>query len=693
MHAVVDFLHLVDFKMGMWQFQSNMNRGELDPRLLGRIDIQAYYNGVRTCSNALTIPQGGAKRRPGQDFLGPALGNGRFENFSFNTEQNYLLVFTDLKMQVYKDGILQANLNGSGNDFIVTPWTFAQLQDLDYIQSADTAIITHENHAPQAVTRTSDTTWDIDALPLVNIPQFQYDPAPSPQLIVETQDITFTSPTEGDRYRIALEGILSDDIVFAGDDAANIIAIKDAILSLGNTGNTGIDVAATTPLLVYRVIFSGDSSDAWELLTITPVVSAITTFKGEVTRITTGESLKEDVWSVTKGWPRTCTFHEGRLFFGGSLNRPQTIWGSRVNDFFNFDEGRARDDNAVIATLDTDQLNAITSIFSNRSLQVFTTGAEFYVPQGRGEPITPANISVAPQTNLGSKRVRPISIDGVTLYLQRTGKVLNQFVFVNEFQSNQSGSVSSLAPHLIKNPIKMAASRGTEDTDANYVYVLNTDGSLTVFNTLASEGVQAFSSWDSGIIKSITVVSDRLYLLIEREINSSTVYYIEKEALVAKTDSAIISNVAGSDTLTGLSHLEGEQVEVKADGAYQGVFTVTGGEITITREAQEIEAGLFYTPTIRTMPLNVGMQNGPNAASKKKILKAAVNFYESNGILVNGQRLADKTIGVDQFDAPTPQTGLKRISLLGWSLEADITITQSTPFDMTILSIGMEIKT
>ncbi len=26
----------------------------------------------------------------------------------------------------------------------------------------------------------------------------------------------------------------------------------------------------------------------------------------------------EDVWSSTKGWPRSVTFHEGRLYFGGS---------------------------------------------------------------------------------------------------------------------------------------------------------------------------------------------------------------------------------------------------------------------------------------------------------------------------------------------------------------------------------------
>lgn len=677
--------------MPLWNFQSNMNRGELDPLLVGRIDIQAYYNGLRTASNVLTLPQGGVKRRPGQEYLGTAYGDGRLENFSFNVLQNYLLVFTDLKVQIYKDGILQTNINGSGFDYLTTPWTLEQVQQFDFIQSADTAIITHIDVAPQRLTRTSDTSWSIGALPLINIPQYDFNDGSSPAPVSEIQSIVFTDAKEGDRYKLALNGLLSEEIVFGGDNSTNIEGIRDALQNLSNTGNSGITVTATSAT-EFKITLAGDSADSWELITVTAILTNDATFAGATTRSQAGSSSKENVWSVTRGWPKTCVFYEARLYFGGSKSRPATLWGSNVNDFFNFDAGRARDDESIDVTLDTDQVNAIESIFNNRSLQVFTSGAEFYVPQGRGEPITPSNVAVSPQTNLGSRRVRPVSIDGITLFVQRTGKAVNQFVFVNEFQSNQSASVSSLAPHLINKPKELVASRGTETSDANYVYMLNEDGSLTVFNTLAAEGVQAFTSWTSANIKSVSVVNDKLYLLVEREVNGSTVYYVEVESDIALTDSAIVSNVGGSNTLTGLDHLEGETVDVKADNSYQGAFTVAGGEITITRDADVIEAGLTYTPVIKTMPVNIGLNNGPNVASKKKILRAAIRVHESNGVIVNGQRLADKTIGIDQFNAPAPQTEIKRITLLGWSLEADIEITQTTPFNMTILSIGIEVK-
>lgn len=674
---------------GIWNFQSNMNRGELDPLLVGRIDIQAYYNGLKTAANVLTLPQGGIKRRPGQDYLGTALGVGRMENFSFNIEQSYLLVFSSLKMQIYKDGVLQTNINGSGDDFLVTPWSITQVQEFDFIQSADTAIITHEDKEPRTITRSSDTDWSIDLAPLVNIPQFDFNDASSPTPIAEAQTITFSNATEGDRYKISLEGILSEEVIFGGDDSTNENAIKEALQAMPNTGNTGVNVITITPGFNYRAFLSGESADSWELITITPIFTANASFSVATSRTTAGSPSKEDVWSATRGWPKKCTFHEGRLYFGGSKSRLATIWGSNVNDFFNFDVARARDDEAVIATLDTDQVNAIEAIFSNRSLQIFTSGAEFYV---KASPVTPSNIAVLPQTNLGAKGVRPISIDGVTLFVQRTGKALNQFAFVNEFQSNQTASVSSLAPHLIKSPIKMAASRGTESTDANYVYILNDDGSMTVFNTLSAEGIQAFTSWSSGEITSIAVVADRLYLLIRRVIDGSAVYHVEVESETALTDSSTTKDISGSTTITGLSYLEGESVEVKADGAYRGEFVVSSGEIELEAPADLVEVGLEYTPTVKTMPLNISLQKGPIAASKKRILRSAIQFYESNGIIVNGQRLPDKTIGVNQFDSPEPQTGLKRITLHGWSLEADITITQDTPMPMTILSIGMEVK-
>ena len=122
-------------------FQSNLNNGELDPRIIARTDIDNYYNGLKKARNVRLLPQGGATKRDGTIYLNDAYGDGRVENFSFNTEVNYLLVFTDLRMQIYRDSVLQTNINGSGNDYITTPWSLAQVRDIYIAQSADTAVV------------------------------------------------------------------------------------------------------------------------------------------------------------------------------------------------------------------------------------------------------------------------------------------------------------------------------------------------------------------------------------------------------------------------------------------------------------------------------------------------------------------------------------------------------------------------
>ena len=675
---------------GIWTAQTNFTKGELDPQLVGRIDLQAYYQSVKEATNVVALPQGGLRKRGGFAFLGEALGEGRLEQFSFNVEQNYLFVFTDLRLQIYRDGVILDPIDG-GNNFLVTPWSTAEIKDFDFIQSADSVIITHPDHPPQLIQRITDNSWTIAAVPLTNIPQFDFNDGSSPAPTDEIQTLTFANANSGDRYKLSLNGVLTEEIAYSQTDtSANENNITQALLELPNTGNSGITVAFDSGT-TYDVTFSGDSADDYDAMIGTPISTVQTSF--EITTATTqdGASSKEDVWSGTRGWPRTCTFHEGRLWFGGSKSRPATLWGSKVAVPFDFNTGRARDDEGIDVTLFTDQVNAIEGIISNRALQIFTSGAEFFVPES---PITPSNVVVNPQTNLGSKRVRPVVLEGTTLFLQRTGRALYQFQFVNEFQANESRSTSILAPHLIIDPVQMAVQRGSSTNDANYVYLTTSDGNLTVFNSNIIEGVQAFTRFTTdGDFISATVVDDVLNVLVKRTIGMTDVYYIEREERDTNTDSHVFENVGGTDTLTGLTHLEGETVKVKADGAVQDDEVVSGGQITIGRDADTIEAGLEFLPRIETQPLNISLNNGPNAAQKKRIARVAIKIFESNGILINGERIADKTIAINQFNPPEPITGFERIYLHGWSLEATVTVTQQEPMNMQILALDLEVKT
>ena len=685
--------------MALTQFQSNMTRGELDPQIKGRIDIDAYYSGVAKATNVLAIPQGGLKKRPGMEYIGTAAANGRMEAFAFSTDTQYLLVFSNAKMEIYKDDTLITNINGSGNDYLTTPWTLAQVQEMDFIQSLNTMIIVHEDVAPRKIVRgASDSTWtitDLSSSSLTNIPTYDFNDASSPTPTSQVQQIVFNNANPSDRFKLSLNGVLTEEIVYAGGSTADELAatqqnIKRALLDHPLLVSDSIGISSpAAPTSRFDVTFSNSNADDWDVISATQIQVQNVGFDTTTTITTPGVARKEAVWSSTRGWPRTVTFHEGRLWFGGSKSLPNTIWGSNVSDFFNFDTGKSFDDNAVIATLDTDQLNAINAIFSNRTLQIYTTGGEFFVD---ASPITPENIAVKPQTRYGCKRVRPVSLSGQTYFIQRTGNVLNNFVYSDTVNGNVAEPVSILSPHLIDNPTQMAVKRGSSSSDVNYIYLVGTNGTLTVFNTVPSQAIEAFTEWvTTGNIKSVAVVDDTLYFLVEREINSSTVYYIEKENANTNTDACTYNASLGSATFSGLTQLEGEEIVIKADGANQAKDTVASGQVTLGASATIAEGGLEFTPTITTMPINVGLQNGSNIAKKKRIRRCSLELYNTNGVIVNSERISDKTIGQDQFDAPSPQSGIRRMYLGGWSTTAQITITQDTPFDMQILNIIYEV--
>ena len=102
--------------------KTSFTAGELAPRLIGRGDLRAYENGAAKLRNVFVHSTGGITRRPGLRFVDTAAGQGRLVPFEFNTEQVYLFVFTDLKIDIYKEDVHIAT--------ITTPWSEAQLSTL-----------------------------------------------------------------------------------------------------------------------------------------------------------------------------------------------------------------------------------------------------------------------------------------------------------------------------------------------------------------------------------------------------------------------------------------------------------------------------------------------------------------------------------------------------------------------------------
>ena len=76
----------------IWSTQSNGNMGETTPLFLGRNDVELYYNSLKYALNIAPSPTGSMMKRNGTEFVLSVPYGQRLEKFSFNTEQEYLLL-------------------------------------------------------------------------------------------------------------------------------------------------------------------------------------------------------------------------------------------------------------------------------------------------------------------------------------------------------------------------------------------------------------------------------------------------------------------------------------------------------------------------------------------------------------------------------------------------------------------------
>jgi hypothetical protein len=724
-------------------FQTNFSTGELDPLLRARVDIPQYANALAKATNVIVQPQGGVRRRPGTKHIfelpnssTPSAANGvRLIAFEFSVDDSYMLCFVAGRMYVVKDGALITNINGSGNSYLtVSDITGAMLSSICWTQSADTLIVVHPDLQPIKIVRgATDSSWTATTITLDSIPKYAFtqtftNPATTLTPSAVAGNITLTAGAAvfhngrtgtaqaGASTTITLDAgaVATDDIyngasitITSGTGAGQTRIISDYV---GSTKVATVSTSwTTTPnnTSVFGVTSQVDqyiNASPQGRLRITKFISAtsveaITEFPFfNTTAVVSGnwelESGYEDVWSTSRGWPRSVSFHEGRLYFGGSKSRPSTIWGSKVALFFDFKPSEFLDDDAVEATLDTNQLNIIVDIISGRDLQVFTTGGEFYVPQQGTDPITPLTFTFKQVSRNGTRPgTRVESLESGSLFVQKQGKSLNEFLFSDTQLTYVTQRISLLSGHLLKDPTRLSLRRATSTDEGDLLLIVNeTDGTIASYSILRSQQIVAPSEFTTdGEFLDVSVDVTDIYAIVKRVFNGTTRYFVELFDDNRLTDCAFIGGVAAS--ASSLPHI-GKSLNVICDGVPQGNETVSGGgSVTFDRASTvSYEVGLPITVYVKTMPVEVKLQTGTRVGFKKRIVEANVIVNNTQHLNINNQPVPFQNFDNPLLDiAIAPFTGIKRLNgIRGYTRDAVIEITQTLPLKMTLL--GLEYK-
>ena len=658
---------------------TNFTGGELSPRLDGRNDLNKYNSGCKTLENMIIYPHGSAARRSGTQFVAEVKDSTkktRLIAFEFSTVQTYILEFGDQYIRFYKDN--GQILSGGSAYEISSPYLEAELFDIKFAQSADTMYICHPNHHPRKLTRSGHTNWTLVDDVIINGPFMDHNvetttATPSHKIVGATTTVTFSATTGIN----ANQGFLSTDV-------GRLLHVKDGHLKITS-------------------------------VTSTTVVVGIVIKDLGITTPTTDFALGS--FSETTGYPSCVTFFEQRLVFAATKAQPQAIFFSRSADYENFDDQyheTVADDDAIVYTIASNQVNAIRFLTATRTLIIGTAGGEFAVDGGgTGQAITPTNILINKQSNHGAANVDGIAVGNATLFLQRAKRKIRELAYNFDVDGYVAPDLTILAEHITETGITQMA---YQEEPNSIIWCVRTDGQLLGFTYQREQQVTAWhrhifgGAFGSGnaVCESVEVLPTdsseyQVWVIVKRTINGATKRYVEylhnldfdetDDTSFNYLDSQLAYNGSATTTISGLDHLEGQTVSVLADGATHPDKVVSSGGITLERSSTKVKVGLGYTSLLQTMRIDAGGDNGTSQSKTKRIYEITARLYESIGIeigpdLANMERIPFRSSANPMDSGVNVFTGDKDIEFRGnYETDGFIFVRQTQPLPLTVLSL------
>jgi hypothetical protein len=558
--------------------------GEMSDSMQGRTDFAKYFSAASRIENFVVLPHGPITRRPGTYFVAEVKTSSaktRLIPFSFSTEQTYVLEFGNQYIRFYKD---DGQITSGGSAYeIASPYTTAQLFDLKFAQSADVMYVCNENHPVKKLSRTGHTSWTLADVDFTD----------GPYLDSNTSSTTMTpSGTTGSIT------ITASSSAFVSTDVNRFINFSNGYAKITAFGLLLQSVSATVE----------DDFDN---------TTAVTDWK-------------LGAFSTTTGHPRCVSFFEQRLVFAGTSNQPQTMFFSKSGDYENMTSG-TNDDDAMIYTIASNQVNAIQALKATRTLIVMTTGGEYAVSSGAAQDaITPTNINIRKQSNYGSSGVDALSIGNATIFLQRARRKIRELAYNFDTDGYTAPDLTILADHISESGL---TDMSYQQEPYSVVWAVRTDGQMAGLTYNRLENVVA---WHRHIFGG----------------KSDTGKTVKQQKISFTANSTNVNTTSNQITITGHGLTTGDQVYYYAASNKIGglsnskvyyVISVDANNIKLAKSSSDATAGtaisLTSAPGSNTTQFiyqGVNINNNILFVSAHGFKSGNHIFYKNSGTAISG---------------------------------------------------------
>ena len=667
--------------------KNNFTGGEISPRIASRYGLQAFENGCISLENMLVKKEGGVAKRPGLRFVAPAKLDDkrcRLIPFRFSLTQAYVVEAGHQYFRFFANG---GQIQADDVPYEVSsPYTDTDLTSLTWTQSGDLLYLLHPGHPPRSLARIGQTNWVLSEVPFSPPMTYEAGHKPAVGLVLSATTGTVSATLT------AAQGFLASDddrLLEAQGGQATITAVADAAhatllvnrpfpttaFTAGNWSLVGSPNAALTPskkepigavvaLTLDKAGFRFEDAGKYidvsgGFIQITAVTDA--THATGVIRQTLsstdavgggGWKIRSASWTVERGFPAAAGFHQQRLGFSGVPSDPGRLYLSRSADFYSFILG-TEDDNAVEYPLLDDDAHSTRWIRSfGDALAIGTDSGVWVVKSGITDPtITPTAIAASMQAPYGAAAgLVAKRIGGSLVYVHRSRRSLRAVQYNYSSDSYLVQDLNVLSEHMFVSGIidwtfteertpTMWASRG--------------DGQLAGCTWYPEHEVMAWHRHTTaGAVENMAVIpgdpDDELWVSVKRTIGGETKRFIEKMDPVAD-DFAAVADCFHVDCgltydgdpatiISGLDHLEGEVVQVVADGMVLPARQVVDGKITLSRPASKAHVGLGYEASmVPTMP-DVGAPDGSAWGRQKRVQRLVLDGMSATQCWVGPDR-------------------------------------------------------
>lgn len=731
---------------------NNFAFGEINPSLTSRTESPVYKQAAESVKNLTIRAEGGVINRAGMKrrynfthtYDSSLLQQVRIEPFVFSDDEKYIIAFSNAKIECFRimpDTTLSlvstVTTDVDGN---AVPITNTNINQFTFSQRGDFMFLAHTSFLCRTLVRTSLTAFEMRTFEFAqsldgnNIYQPYYNFQPSGvtlsasatsgtgvtltasanyftsnhvgvRLLIGETEATITAFTDAQNVTANIHGTLKTQLdidALQTKNGSNKVEVTHALHGLASGASItiaeagGVGGISAANINGSRTINRVIDENRYEVTAGANASSEA--IGGGSPTIESGAATTEwyeQSYSSTNGFPAAVTFHEDRLWFGGTPAQPDTIWGSKSGEYFNFDLGKANNGDSIELDASTGVTNQIRHLVSNRDLQVFASQSEFYVPSFQDQPITPANAKVSSQTPFGSGFVRPTSLDGSTLFVQATGTAVRDYIYSDGEGAYTANMVSLLSSHLINSPVQLATVKGSLSRPGAYAFFLMNNGEIATFYSVRAENRAGWMRWTTtGRFHSVCSVDESLYAVTVRNDGSGTdKLFLEQFDTSMRMDFCdSFTGTAGVFTVS--SHFaNGAVVDVTDSTEYLGQFTVAGGQIDVSavKASTSIQAGYKYDIELKTLPIDGEVTGGPLTARPRRISLVALDLNETLSVSVNGTAMIIRNVNFDPSQPRVAVTGKREFRPLGYSKDPRVTISQNAPLNLQINGMITEV--